>query len=67
MLIASMEAPASEIENAFTWQRIAITNLWMPYTVVSQPIEDASLQRPGFGLKKKVVHAIKTFLIKSYQ
>lgn len=63
-----MDAPSSEFENASRWAGVAIANFWMPYAAGSQPIDDSSIFKGQiFGTKDDVVHAIKTFSIKTHQ
>lgn len=63
-----LEAPVPKFENALTWADIAVKRLWMPYMTTSQSTDDRFLyQGQVFNSKEDVVHAIKTFYIRSHQ
>lgn len=64
---AYIEAPVAEFENASTWADTAVARLWLPFVVASQPTDDLSVyQGQIFGSKQEVVHAVKTFSIRSH-
>lgn len=66
--VAYMEAPASELKNASTWAGVAIGSPWMPFPVVAKFAEDGSLYKSQiFRSKEEVVHAVKTFSLKTHQ
>lgn len=64
---AYIEAPVAEFENASTWADTAVARLWRPFVVASPPTDDLSVyQGQIFGSKQEVVHAVKTFSIRSH-
>lgn len=66
--ISYMEARTSEFENASAWADVAVASTWTPFAGVSQPADDGSIYEGQVSASKQdVVHAIKTWSIKTHQ
>lgn len=63
-----MEAPTSEFKNGSTWADVAVASTLTPFAGVYQLADDRSIyEGQVFASKKDVVHAIKTWSIKTHQ
>lgn len=65
---AYMEAHALDFKNGLTWAGVAVASPYMPYGVISQPVDYGWIYKgQTFALKEDVVHVVKMFSTKMHQ